>query len=43
VWNERYFADPAYGVLWSTPFLDKLEQVLRPVAPLAAGSGARPG
>jgi hypothetical protein len=30
VWNERYFADPAYGVLWSQPFLDRLEQALAP-------------
>jgi alginate O-acetyltransferase complex protein AlgJ len=29
VWNERYFADPAYGVLWSPQFLDRLEQSLR--------------
>jgi hypothetical protein len=28
VWNERYFADPAYGVLWSAPFLDRLQQEL---------------
>jgi alginate O-acetyltransferase complex protein AlgJ len=28
VWNERYFADPAYGVLWSQPFLDRLQQEL---------------
>ena len=29
VWNERYFADPAYGVLWSPQFLDRLQQELR--------------
>jgi alginate O-acetyltransferase complex protein AlgJ len=28
VWNERYFADPAYGVLWSPQFLDRLQQEL---------------
>lgn len=28
VWNERYFSNPAYGVLWSPQFLDRLEQVL---------------
>jgi len=28
VWNERYFADPAYGVLWSPQFLDRVQQEL---------------
>jgi hypothetical protein len=27
VWNERDFADPAYGVLWSPQFPDRLQQV----------------
>ncbi len=39
VWNERYFADPAYGTLWSTPFLDKLQQVLTPIGPATAATG----
>lgn len=29
VWNERYFSDANYGVLWSMPFLDKLEAALK--------------
>jgi hypothetical protein len=28
VWNQRYFTDPAFGVLWSTPFLNKLSKML---------------
>lgn len=28
VFNERYFTDRHYGVLWSTPFLDKLQAAL---------------
>jgi hypothetical protein len=31
VWNERYFADPNYGVMWSTAFLDKLQADLKPI------------
>lgn len=31
VWNQRYFADPNYGVMWSSAFLDKLATGLRHV------------
>jgi hypothetical protein len=28
VWNERYFTDPNYSVMWSPEFLDKLQSSL---------------
>ncbi len=32
IWSERYFTDSNYGVLWSTPFLNKLQKLLKPLA-----------
>ena len=33
VWAERYFASTTYGTLWSTAFLDKLDQTLPALEP----------
>jgi len=32
VWNERYFTDPNYGVMWSSGFLNVLATNLTKVS-----------